>query len=144
MQLQPDIEINCRYELIGDEMFFFLFLATEANAGLSRTNSVFSSSVDVSNHMIGKTNFAVPAPPPLVTGEKIRRLSDSEHFRQPNITVGHTTVQKQLQEAQTQAQAQALADMILKVNFYSFFFKFIVGVMNDNDNDDDDNYLEYN
>lgn len=70
--------------------------------------------------MIGKTNFAVPAPPPLVTGEKIRRLSDSEHFRQPNITVGHTTVQKQLQEAQTQAQAQALADMILKVTFKMF------------------------
>lgn len=59
----------------------------------------------------------MPAPPPLAAGEKIRRLSETDHFRQPNVTVaGHTTVQKQLQEAQTQAQAQALADMILKVN----------------------------
>ncbi|XP_057333993.1 uncharacterized protein LOC130673095 isoform X3 [Microplitis mediator] len=105
--------VNVR-ALIEEKIIQKRSTATEASAGLSRTNSVFSSSVDVSNHMIGKTNFAVPAPPPLVTGEKIRRLSDSEHFRQPNITVGHTTVQKQLQEAQTQAQAQALADMILK------------------------------
>lgn len=66
-------------------------------------------------------NFAVPAPPPLAPGEKVRRLSDTEHFRQPNVTIANhvtataTSVQKQLQEAQTQAQAQALADMILKV-----------------------------
>ncbi|XP_074115296.1 uncharacterized protein LOC141537969 [Cotesia typhae] len=102
--------VNVR-ALIEEKIIQKRTTATEAN-GLAR-NAVFNN-VDVSNHMIGKTNFAVPAPPPLVTGEKIRRLSDSEHFRQPNITVGHTTVQKQLQEAQTQAQAQALADMILK------------------------------
>ncbi|XP_011496215.1 PREDICTED: uncharacterized protein LOC105360899 [Ceratosolen solmsi marchali] len=67
-------------------------------------------------HIVGKMNFAIPAPPPLASSEKIRRLSDGEHFRQPNVTVtGHvTSIQKQLQEAQTQAQAQALADMILK------------------------------
>ncbi|XP_031786670.1 uncharacterized protein LOC100123674 isoform X2 [Nasonia vitripennis] len=67
-------------------------------------------------HVIGKMNFAVPAPPPLAGVEKTRRLSDGEHFRQPNVTIaGHaSSVQKQLQEAQTQAQAQALADMILK------------------------------
>ncbi|KAJ8670358.1 hypothetical protein QAD02_001617 [Eretmocerus hayati] len=61
-------------------------------------------------------NFAVPAPPPLNVGDKVRRLSDGDHFRQPNVTIAqHTSsVQKQLQEAQTQAQAQALADMILK------------------------------
>lgn len=65
---------------------------------------------------MGKTNFAVPAPPPLASGEKTRRLSDGDHFRQPNVTItGHVSVQKQLQEAQTQAQAQALADLILKV-----------------------------
>ena len=69
-------------------------------------------------HVIGKMNFAVPAPPPLTTSDKVRRLSDGEHFRQPNVTIaGHgSSVQKQLQEAQTQAQAQALADMILKVS----------------------------
>ncbi|XP_063991092.1 mucin-12 isoform X2 [Diachasmimorpha longicaudata] len=89
---------------------------TEANAAnQSRANlSVFTGQADNATHVIGKSSFAVPAPPPLAASEKIRRLSDSEHFRQPNVTVTHTTVQKQLQEAQTQAQAQALADMILK------------------------------
>lgn len=91
--------------------------ATEANNGnQARSNSVLTTQNDASSHAIGKTSFAVPAPPPLAPGEKNRRLSDTEHFRQPNVTVvGHAAVQKQLQEAQTQAQAQALADMILKV-----------------------------
>ncbi|XP_043278000.1 uncharacterized protein [Venturia canescens] len=89
---------------------------TEANNSIqARSNSVPGSQNDGSSHGIGKTSFAVPAPPPLAPGEKNRRLSDTEHFRQPNVTVGgHAAVQKQLQEAQTQAQAQALADMILK------------------------------
>ena len=61
----------------------------------------------------------MPAPPPLSSGDKIRRIQDNEHFRQPNVTItGTASVQKQLQEAQTQAQAQALADMILKVSCY--------------------------
>ncbi|XP_046741243.1 uncharacterized protein LOC124408381 isoform X3 [Diprion similis] len=73
------------------------------------------TSADRPNQTSGKTGFAIPAPPPLTIGEKVRRHSDSEHFRQPNVTVAnHAAVQKQLQEAQTQAQAQALADMILK------------------------------
>ncbi|KAK0075816.1 hypothetical protein PV326_011257, partial [Microctonus aethiopoides] len=98
---------------------------TEANAAQSRTNAnVFTAqATDGTTHVIGKTNFAVPAPPPMTAPEKIRRLSDNEHFRQPNVTVSdiglskgksHSTVQKQLQEAKTQLQAQALADMILK------------------------------
>lgn len=83
-----------------------------------------AQATDSTAHVIGKTNFAVPAPPPMTAPEKIRRLSDNEHFRQPNVTVSdiglskgksHSTVQKQLQEAKTQLQAQALADMILKV-----------------------------
>lgn len=93
-------------------------LAADANANQQpRTNAtVFTTQADAVSQMAGKTSFAVPAPPPLATGEKVRRLSDGEHFRQPNVTVsGHATVQKQLQEAQTQAQAQALADLILKV-----------------------------
>ncbi|XP_076667271.1 uncharacterized protein LOC143368432 isoform X3 [Andrena cerasifolii] len=82
-----------------------------------RTNAttIFPTQTDGASQIIGKTSFAVPAPPPLASAEKVRRLSDGEHFRQPNVTVGgHATVQKQLQEAQTQAQAQALAEMILK------------------------------
>lgn len=71
-------------------------------------------------HIIGKMSFVVPAPPAQAALEKVRRLSDSEHFRQPNVTIATlssvgNSAQKQLQEAQTQAQAQALADMILKV-----------------------------
>lgn len=87
------------------------------NAAQQQSDSVNSQQLAAAN----KSNFAVPAPPMLSAGEKVRRLSDSEHFRQPNVTVGSNCsaatshVQKQLQEAQTQAQAQALADMILKV-----------------------------
>ncbi|XP_066597928.1 zinc finger protein 541-like isoform X2 [Prorops nasuta] len=91
--------------------------AADANMNSqSRTNNTgLTTQADGPPQIISKTNFAVPAPPPLAVNEKLRRLSDSEHFRQPNVTVaGHATVQKQLQEAQTQAQAQALADMILK------------------------------
>ncbi|XP_014218337.2 uncharacterized protein LOC106646732 [Copidosoma floridanum] len=105
--------------------------ATDANAAHQlRANAVLaaqaaatpmtvtsSTSTDIQQQqIIGKMNFAVPAPPPLAPGDKIRRLSDGEHFRQPNVTIaGHpSSVSKQLQEAQTQAQAQALADMILK------------------------------
>lgn len=83
-----------------------------------RTNTTaFTTQADAVSQTVVKTNFAVPAPPPLAAGEKVRRFSDGEHFRQPNVTVGgHTTVQKHLQEtSKTQAQAQALADMILKV-----------------------------
>ena len=78
----------------------------------------------MSQHVVGKMSFAVPAPPPLA--DKARRLSDGEHFRQPNIAIGglaaagSSSIQKQLQEAQTQAQAQALADMILKVGGANF------------------------
>jgi len=91
----------------------------------SRTNTVFTSQADAISQIAVKTNFAVPAPPPLAAGEKVRRFSDGEHFRQPNVTVGgHATVQKQLQEAKTQAQAQALADMILKVCCEFFFHSF--------------------
>lgn len=94
-------------------------LAVDANGNQQpRTNAtnVFTTQADAVSQIAVKTNFAVPAPPPLAAGEKVRRFSDGEHFRQPNITVGgHATVQKQLQEAKTQAQAQALADMILKV-----------------------------
>lgn len=93
-------------------------LAVDANGNQqSRMNAtVFTTQADAVSQIAVKTNFAVPAPPPLAAGEKARRFSDGEHFRQPNITVGgHATVQKQLQEAKTQAQAQALADMILKV-----------------------------
>lgn len=100
----------------------FTFTAADASiAQQPRTNNtVFATQVDGGSQILGKTSFAVPAPPPLAAGEKTRRLSDGEHFRQPNVTVGgHTTVQKQLQEAQTQAQAQALADMILKVRMSS-------------------------
>lgn len=84
-----------------------------------RTNAtVFTTQADAVSQIAGKTSFAVPAPPPLAAGEKARRLSDGEHFRQPNVTVGsHATVQKQLQDAQNQAQAQALADLILKVRY---------------------------
>ncbi|XP_072755383.1 uncharacterized protein [Anoplolepis gracilipes] len=92
-------------------------LAADANGNQQpRTNAtVFTTQADAVSQIAGKTSFAVPAPPPLAAGEKVRRLSDGEHFRQPNVTVGgHATVQKQLQEAQTQAQAQALADLILK------------------------------
>ncbi|XP_068991553.1 zinc finger protein 541 isoform X6 [Neodiprion pinetum] len=79
------------------------------------TTFTTQTSADRPNQTSGKTGFAIPAPPPLTIGEKVRRHSDSEHFRQPNVTVAnHAAVQKQLQEAQTQAQAQALADMILK------------------------------
>lgn len=87
----------------------------------ARVNAtVFTSQVDSALQISGKTSFAVPAPPPLASAEKVRRFSDGEHFRQPNVTVSaHAAVQKQLQEAQTQAQAQALADMILKVHFCS-------------------------
>lgn len=108
---------NKRGEILIGQILCFFCVATEAStANQSRANStVFTTQADGSTHVIGKTSFAVPAPPPLAAGEKIRRLSDTEHFRQPNVTVGHTNVQKQLQEAQTQAQAQALADMILKV-----------------------------
>ncbi|XP_050464811.1 uncharacterized protein LOC126858489 isoform X3 [Cataglyphis hispanica] len=91
--------------------------AADANSNQQpRTNAtVFTTQADAVSQIAGKTSFAVPAPPPLAAGEKVRRLSDGEHFRQPNVTVsGHATVQKQLQEAQTQAQAQALADLILK------------------------------
>lgn len=97
---------------------FCLVLAADTNSNQqARTNAtVFTTQADNASQISGKTSFAVPAPPPLASAEKVRRLSDGEHFRQPNVTVsGHTTVQKQLQEAQTQAQAQALADMILKV-----------------------------
>lgn len=93
-------------------------LAADANVNQQpRTNAtVFTTQTDAVSQIAGKTSFAVPAPPPLAAGEKVRRLSDGEHFRQPNVTVGgHATVQKQLQEAQNQAQAQALADLILKV-----------------------------
>lgn len=92
-----------------------------------RTNAttIFPTQADGASQIIGKTSFAVPAPPPLASAEKVRRLSDGEHFRQPNVTVGgHATVQKQLQEAQTQAQAQALAEMILKVNPCTLYFPF--------------------
>lgn len=102
----------------SNDLFYVVIVsATEANiSNQARANAVFANQSDGSTHVIGKTSFAVPAPPPLAAGEKIRRLSDTEHFRQPNVTVsGHAAVQKQLQEAQTQAQAQALADMILKV-----------------------------
>jgi hypothetical protein len=98
------------------------FLAADtSNNQQARSNaSVFSAQADAVSQITGKTSFAVPAPPPLAAGEKTRRLSDGEHFRQPNVTVGgHATVQKQLQEAQTQAQAQVLADLILKVRIYA-------------------------
>ncbi|XP_015589246.2 uncharacterized protein LOC107264937, partial [Cephus cinctus] len=90
--------------------------ATDANTTQPRASAnAFTTQNDGASHAVGKTNFAVPAPPPLAAGEKVRRHSDSEHFRQPNVTMAnHAAVQKQLQEAQTQAQAQALADMILK------------------------------
>ncbi|XP_067210599.1 zinc finger protein 541 isoform X4 [Linepithema humile] len=91
--------------------------AADANGNQQpRTNAtVFTTQADAVSQIAGKTSFAVPAPPPLAAGEKARRLSDGEHFRQPNVTVGsHATVQKQLQDAQNQAQAQALADLILK------------------------------
>ncbi|XP_048504892.1 mucin-4 isoform X8 [Athalia rosae] len=91
--------------------------ATDASNGAQSRlgTNTFTTQADRTNHTPGKTGFAVPAPPPLTTAEKVRRHSDSEHFRQPNVTVAnHAAVQKQLQEAQTQAQAQALADMILK------------------------------
>ncbi|XP_012055019.1 PREDICTED: uncharacterized protein LOC105618089 [Atta cephalotes] len=91
--------------------------AVDANGNQqSRTNTTaFTTQADAVSQTVVKTNFAVPAPPPLAAGEKVRRFSDGEHFRQPNVTVGHTTVQKHLQEtSKTQAQAQALADMILK------------------------------
>ncbi|XP_015440244.1 PREDICTED: uncharacterized protein LOC107195010 [Dufourea novaeangliae] len=88
---------------------------TNTNQQPRTTTTVFTTQPDSASQVAGKTSFAVPAPPPLASAEKVRRLSDGEHFRQPNVTVGgHATVQKQLQEAQTQAQAQALADMILK------------------------------
>ncbi|XP_076226038.1 uncharacterized protein LOC116426634 isoform X2 [Nomia melanderi] len=88
---------------------------TSTNQQPRTTTTVFTTQADNASQVAGKTSFAVPAPPPLASAEKVRRLSDGEHFRQPNVTVGgHATVQKQLQEAQTQAQAQALADMILK------------------------------
>lgn len=95
-------------------------LAAETNVTQQpRTNTtVFTTQTDVVSQVAGKTNFAVPAPPPLAAGDKARRLSDGEHFRQPNVTVAsHTPMQKQLQDAQqrAQAQAQALADLILKV-----------------------------
>ncbi|XP_051166525.1 uncharacterized protein LOC127284870 isoform X2 [Leptopilina boulardi] len=89
--------------------------ASDANAAQTRSNAAAFNNQDNSTSHVGKTNFAVPAPPPLASGEKTRRLSDGDHFRQPNVTItGHVSVQKQLQEAQTQAQAQALADLILK------------------------------
>ncbi|XP_026824869.1 uncharacterized protein LOC105280652 isoform X2 [Ooceraea biroi] len=88
---------------------------TSNNQQLRNNVNVFTTQADAVSQIAGKTSFAVPAPPPLAAGEKARRLSDGEHFRQPNVTVGgHATVQKQLQEAQTQAQAQVLADLILK------------------------------
>uniref|UniRef100_A0ABD2WSP6 Transcriptional-regulating factor 1 n=1 Tax=Trichogramma kaykai TaxID=54128 RepID=A0ABD2WSP6_9HYME len=88
------------------------------------TTASLTTSSDLSQHLVGKMSFAVPAPPPLADN-KTRRLSDGDHFRQPNVTIaGHSGVvgagnnnaaaTKQAQEAQTQAQAQALADMILK------------------------------
>ena len=104
------------------------FLAVDANGNQqSRTNTTaFTTQADAVSQTVVKTNFAVPAPPPLAAGEKVRRFSDGEHFRQPNVTVGHTTVQKHLQEtSKTQAQAQALADMILKV-CHKFFFAHLI------------------
>ena len=93
--------------------------ASDANAAQTRSSAAAFNNQDNGTSHVGKTNFAVPAPPPLASGEKTRRLSDGDHFRQPNVTItgqsGHASVQKQLQEAQTQAQAQALADLILKV-----------------------------
>lgn len=99
-------------------------LAADTNSNQQPRNNahVFTTQADAVSQIAGKTNFAVPAPPPLAAGEKTRRLSDGEHFRQPNVTVGHATVQKQLQEAQTQAQAQVLADLILKVQNWTFAF----------------------
>ena len=103
------------------ELFFVISAADTSTNQQARANAtVFTTQADSASQISGKTSFAVPAPPPLASAEKVRRLSDGEHFRQPNVTVsGHATVQKQLQEAQTQAQAQALADMILKVHFCS-------------------------
>lgn len=93
-----------------------IFSAADANTAQSRTTAtVLPAQNDGTG--IDKSNFAVPAPPPLSVGDKVRRVQDNEHFRQPNVTIaGNASVQKQLQEAQTQAQAQALADMILKVS----------------------------
>lgn len=119
--VQGVLKFRCRFS-----KGFYFITAADTNANQQpRTNAVFTSQTDNASQIAGKTGFAVPAPPPLASGDKVRRLSDGEHFRQPNITVGgHATVQKQLQEAQTQAQAQALAEMILKVNFTILFRNF--------------------
>lgn len=119
-KLLPQIHRN-KANSYFKNIFFHISAADTSTNQQPRTNAtVFTTQADSASQISGKTSFAVPAPPPLATAEKVRRLSDGEHFRQPNVTVsGHATVQKQLQEAQTQAQAQALADMILKVHFCS-------------------------
>lgn len=119
--LVPATDANAAQQLRANALLAAQAAATPVTS-LSTSSSTTCTTMEIQQQqIITKMNFAVPAPPPLATSEKLRRLSDSEHFRQPNVTITNhaSTVQKQLQEAQTQAQAQALADMILKVFLYN-------------------------